>query len=148
MGQGVNNWRLVVTRNNSACTPVRSEICYEPSRIGTVRRQVKSQCTRKGLNLRCWPRLSMICLSSRRTRRALDHIQPTHLAGIGITPLGEIARIARLAREYGGEKVGDQRADQIGRDELINRPGRLAEGHIVARGTLFSIYGFKYIHHC
>ena len=84
----------------------------------------------------------MIRLSSRRTRRALDHIQPTHLAGIGITLLGEIARIACLTRKSGGEKVGVQRDDHIGTIELVNRLDRLAEGHLRSRVNIVAIHRF------
>src|SRR5206468_299587 len=76
----------------------------------------------------------MIRLSSRRTRRALDHIQPTHLAGIGITPLGEIARIACLTRKSGGEKA-DTRSLQslLNIQRPANRIQKIAPGANIAQ---------------
>src|SRR5215467_1037576 len=71
----------------------------------------------------------MIRLRPRRGHRALDDVQPAHLAGIGIAAFGEIARITRLAGEPSQEEIRIQREYYVGSIELVNGLNRLAQGH-------------------
>src|SRR5581483_7494383 len=62
-------------------------------------------------------------------QRALDRVEPAHVARIGIAARGEIARIACHAGESSVEEIRVERNDYISRVELVRRLNRLTEGH-------------------
>ena len=74
----------------------------------------------------------MVRLRAGRTRRALDHIQPVHLAGIGIAPLGEIPRVAREAGEARVQEIGVERENYVRIFQVVLRLHRLAERQLRA----------------
>src|SRR5262245_13698216 len=74
----------------------------------------------------------MIRLRPRCRWRALDNVKAAHLPGIGITAAGEIARIARHARESSREEIGVERDDYICFREIVGRLNRLPKGHACA----------------
>src|SRR5580700_6276442 len=73
----------------------------------------------------------MIRLRSRCTRRALDYVEPIHVA-VGVAAAREIADVARMAGESGGEEVGGERDDDVGLREVVARFDGLSEGHLGA----------------
>ncbi len=73
----------------------------------------------------------MIRLHPGRSRRALDHVQPVHVA-VGIAALGEIADVARVAGKSGVEKISVERNDDVGLRKVVARLDRLAEGQLRA----------------
>ena len=94
----------------------RPETCLAPTRSipgSHVAAERHVQSSRKRLDLRRPHRQPMIRFRSCRTRRAFDHIQPAHLAGIRIAPLGEVPRVAREARESRIEEIGIERKNYI-----------------------------------
>ncbi len=86
-------------------------------------------------------RQSVIRLHSRRTRRALDHIQPVHVP-IRITPSREITRVARRAGESRIEKIGVERNDDVGLRQVVARLNRLAERQLRAFNHVIAIDRF------
>ena len=73
----------------------------------------------------------MIRLRPRRRRRALDHVQPVHVA-VGIAALGEVADVADISRKTRIQKVGVERDDYVGLFKIVARLDRLAEGQLRA----------------
>src|SRR5438874_12554719 len=70
--------------------------------------QGRSKETHKLVELRSAQRQPVIRLRSRRGHRALDHVQPVHLA-VRIAALGEIADVADISRKTRIQKVGVER---------------------------------------
>ena len=82
----------------------------------------------------------MIRFRSGRTRRALDHIQPAHLARIRIAAFGEVAGIASKARESCVEEIGIERKDYVCFREVVARLHRLPECQLRAFKHIVAIY--------
>src|SRR5258708_39802608 len=82
----------------------------------------------------------MVRLHARRTRRALDHVQPGHLLRVRVATLGKIAGIARHAGISGIEKISVQRDDNVCSVELVLRLDRLAESHLRASIYIVAVY--------
>ena len=87
----------------------------------------------------------MVRLCARRTGRALDHIQPIHIAGIGIAPLGKIAGVAGEARKSRVEKVGVERENYVRVFQLVLSFHRLPECHPGALEHVVAVDGLIYV---
>ena len=72
---------------------------------------------------------STICLRAGRTGRALDHVQPAHIASIRIAPLGEVADVSRRTRKSRVQEIGIERNNYVGILQPVLRFNWLAEGH-------------------
>ena len=138
VGEGMNFGQLVVANNNYSSATVIHQVSV--SRHGKITRVMYgavlplSSLThqlRNFENLRRTHGQAMIRLHPRRTRRALNHVQPAHLS-IGIAPAGEIADVARVAGEAGIQKVGVERDNHVGLREVVARLDGLAEGELRA----------------
>jgi hypothetical protein len=86
----------------------------------------------------------VIRLRSRRRRRALDHIQPVHLA-VGIAALGEVADVADISRKTRIQEVGVERDDYIGLFKIVARLDRLAEGQLRAFEHVVAIHRLVHV---
>src|SRR5271168_5517743 len=118
--------------------------CPTAVRLARIEELITGQPERK----RCylvnphWP--PMIRLSPGRRRRALDHIQPVHVA-IGIAALGEVADVADIPRKTRIQEVGVERDDYVGLLKIVARLDGLSEGqlrafeHVVAIDRLINM---------
>ncbi len=149
MGQRVDSGWLVIAGNNDARPRMVSDVLAKgleessPLFTGTIAAQVFRLPSRnfKQLlgNSRCevfdidgFHRQPMVRLCTRRTRRALDHVKPAHVAGIGIAPLRKISRVAREAGESRVEEIAVERENYVRVFQLVLRLHRLPERQLRA----------------
>ena len=116
-------------------TPARKSCCWlaQPGGHSYYRPRLPSSATlHMQFNLSSPHRQPMVRPRASRTWRALDYVQPAHLAGVGIAPLGEISDVTREAGESRVQKIGVERNDYVRFREVILRLHRLAEGQLCA----------------
>src|SRR5208337_1697012 len=122
MRKCVNRWWLMIAGNDETRALVPEQVLGDrasevlvlnASAFTRVYPELIGQTTGEAFNLQSLHRHSVIRLHSRRTRRALDHIQPVHVR-VGIAPRREIARVARRAGESRVKEIGIERNYDVG----------------------------------
>ena len=86
----------------------------------------------------------MVRLHPRRTRRALDHVQPVHVC-VRIAPRGEIAGVPRRAGEPGVKKISVERNDDVRLRQVVTRLDGLSEGLLRAFHYIVAINGLVHV---
>ena len=87
----------------------------------------------------------MIRLRPGRTRRALDHIKPAHLPGVGVAPLGKVPDVFRRAREARVQEVGVERENYVRILQLVLRLHRLTERQLRAFEHVVAVHRFIHV---
>src|SRR5712692_2145650 len=140
----MDHWWLLITHYDYARTAVTLQIfgncatkllqliLSPPKLDALIAPKSSAQGADECLNFQISRRQPMVRLRPRRTHRALDHIEPAHVAGIGITPLGKVADIPRAPRKARVQEICIQRKNHARILQLVLRLDWLAESHFRA----------------
>src|SRR5437016_4767780 len=91
----------------------------------------RSQRAGKPFDFDCPQRQAVVCLGSGGSRRALDRVEPVHVA-IGIAAHRKITRVTSESRKPCIQEISVQREDYVGTLQLVLRFHRLTVGHLRA----------------
>ena len=82
----------------------------------------------------------MIRFRAGRAHRALNYVQPAHIACVGIAALGEIADVSRGTWKSRVKEISIERNNYVRVLQLVLRLDRLAESHLCAFEHIVAIH--------